>query len=65
MDFFAKFGERQSVMVRRANAHYLLGLGYQGKGNLDEAKNEFKRALELNINHLGAKHHLARLNRMK
>ena len=65
MDFFAKFGERQSAMVRRANAHYLLGLGYQGKGNLDEAENEFKRALELNINHLGAKHHLARLTRMK
>jgi len=63
MDYFAKFGERQSVMVRRANAFYLLGLGYQGKGNLEKAKNEYKKALELNINHVWAKHQLAQLNR--
>jgi len=63
MDYFAKFGERQSVMVRRANAFYLLGLGYQGKGELEKAKNEYKKALELNINHVWAKHQLAQLNR--
>jgi len=62
MDFFAKFGERQSAMVRRANARYLLGLGYQGKGKRDEAKEEFKKALELNPSHLGAKQHLARMS---
>lgn len=58
MDFFAKFGERQSAAIRRANAHYLLGLGYLGKGKRDEANAQFNKALELNIDHLGAKHHL-------
>ncbi len=61
MDFFAKFGEKQSVMIRTANAHYLLGLGYLGMDNKEEARAEFKKALEMNINHLGAKRQLERL----
>lgn len=59
MDFFAKFGERQSAMIRKANAHYLLGLGYLGKGKRAEAEVEFKRALELNVNHIGARKQLS------
>jgi len=55
MDFFAKFGERQSAMVRKANAHYLLGLGCLGKGKKSEARAQFEKALELNLNHLWAK----------
>ena len=60
MDFFAKFGEKQSALVRNAEAHYLVGLGCLGKGNKEEARAEFKKALELNINHSGAKRQLKR-----
>lgn len=58
MDFFAKFGERQSAMRRRAQAHYLLGLGYLGRGDKEEARTKFKKSLELNLNHLWAKQQL-------
>jgi len=52
-----------AARYREALKDYVAALDYPE--NLDEAKNEFKRALELNINHLGAKHHLARLTSMK
>jgi tetratricopeptide (TPR) repeat protein len=58
MDFFTKFGERQSAAIRRAQAHYLLGLSYAGRGDKVKARSEFKKALELNINHLWAKYFL-------
>jgi len=58
LDFFAKFGEKQSETKRRAQAHYLLGLGYLGKGKRNEAKAEFEKALQLNSNHFKAKHQL-------
>jgi tetratricopeptide (TPR) repeat protein len=58
MDFFAKFGERQSVAARRSQAHYLLGLSFLGKGEREKARVEFEKACELNINHLWAKHYL-------
>jgi tetratricopeptide (TPR) repeat protein len=60
LDFFAKFGEKQSAFVRNAEAHYLIGLGYLGKGDKQEARAEFKKALELNINHSGAKRQLGK-----
>ena len=60
MDFFAKFGERQSAIVRQADAHYLLGLGYLGMGKNEEGKAELKKALELNINHAAARRRLER-----
>jgi len=47
MDFFAKFGERESGRRRTANFHYLLGLGRRGRGEEAEAKTEFRKALEL------------------
>jgi len=53
-DFFAKFGEREDQAARMASAHYLVGLGYIGKGIEDDAKVEFDKALELNANHLWA-----------
>jgi tetratricopeptide (TPR) repeat protein len=61
MDFFAKFGERQSAANRRAQTHYLLGLSYLGSCNKAKAKSEFEKCLELNINHLWAKQYLATL----
>jgi tetratricopeptide (TPR) repeat protein len=61
MDFFEKFGERQSAIAGRANAHYLLGLGYLGKGMKREAGDEFKKAVELNINHWKARRQLDKM----
>lgn len=62
MDFFAKFGERQSVAARRSQAHYLLGLSYLGKGEREKARAEFEKACELNVNHLWAKHYLTTID---
>jgi tetratricopeptide (TPR) repeat protein len=63
VDFFAKFGERQSKNARLAQARYALGLGYLGIGKQLEAKAEFEKALELNANHLGATVQLAALGK--
>jgi tetratricopeptide (TPR) repeat protein len=57
-DFFAKFGERETQQMRNASAHYLMGLGYLGKGQMEEAKAEFRQATQLNLNHVWAKYHL-------
>jgi len=46
VEYFAKFGERESEERRRARFHYLLGLGLRGKGLMDEARVEFRKALE-------------------
>jgi tetratricopeptide (TPR) repeat protein len=59
--FFAKFGEQQSEEVRRGELHYLLGLGYLGKGEEAKARGEFEKALKLDINHVWAKRQLAAL----
>jgi tetratricopeptide (TPR) repeat protein len=56
---FAKFGEKRSRKILQAEAHYLTGLGYLGKGRKEDARLELQKALELNINHLGAGTHLA------
>ena len=58
MDFFAKFGERQSASNRRAQAHYLLALSYLGKKEMGKAREELEKALELNTNHIWAKYYL-------
>jgi tetratricopeptide (TPR) repeat protein len=47
-DYFAKFGEKQSERVCKANAHYLIGLGQLGLGA------KAKQALALHPAHLGA-----------
>jgi len=60
-DYFSKFGERRSEAVRTAHAHYLMGLGYLGQGKQAEARAEFEKALEQDVNHLGAKIELAGL----
>jgi tetratricopeptide (TPR) repeat protein len=61
LDFFAKFGTRQSVAAQKARAHYLVGLGHLGKGQGADAKKAFEAALELNASHLGARTMLAAL----
>ena len=60
-DFFAKFGGRQAKNVRLADAHYIIGLGHLGKNQKQKAKDNFTRAVELNINHIWANFELSRL----
>ena len=65
MDFFAKFGERQSAAARRAQAHYLLGLSHLGMGDREQARKEFQKTLERNINHLWAGHYLVLIEKSR
>ncbi|MHC4509754.1 MAG: DUF5107 domain-containing protein, partial [Planctomycetota bacterium] len=58
-DFFAKFGEGQTPQARQASAHYILALGYRGKGRNDRAKAELEAAVKLNVSHAWAKAQLA------
>ncbi|MFB3923942.1 MAG: DUF5107 domain-containing protein [Terriglobia bacterium] len=60
-DYFAKFGEKRPEATRISHARFLMGLGYLGQGKRMEAKAEFERALEKNINHLWARAYLADL----
>lgn len=57
-DFFAKFGERQTPEIRQAIGHYTSGLGWLGKGDKEKARDQFKKAIELNPNYAWAKMHL-------
>jgi len=61
VDYFAKFGERRAERVRKADAHYLAGLGASGLKQADEAEKHFRAALELHPAHLGARTMLDRL----
>ena len=54
-DFFAKFGEQQTRQAQQASAHYTLGLGYLGKGDLGAARSEFETAAKLNVSHVWAR----------
>lgn len=60
MDFFEKFGERQSARVRRANLHFLAGLGLLGQGKSVEAAAEFAEAVSTDPGHLEAGRFLKR-----
>jgi tetratricopeptide (TPR) repeat protein len=55
MDFFEKFGERQSARTRQANLHFLAGLGLLGQEKAAAAKAEFEKALSLDPGHLEAR----------
>ncbi len=54
-DFFASFGRQQSPQFRTANAHYLMGLGYVGLQDKEQAQEQFRAALRSNPSHLGAR----------
>ncbi len=47
VDFFVKFGEKESALRRTARFHYLLGLGLLGRGKKSEAAAEFRKAIDL------------------
>jgi tetratricopeptide (TPR) repeat protein len=59
VDFFAKFGERQTNADRLADAYYLLGLGYLGKRLMKKAKEMFSESVRLNLNHVWASYFLS------
>jgi tetratricopeptide (TPR) repeat protein len=59
IDFFAKFGERETDEERQAEAHYTIALGLVGNKQYDEARAELQKAIELNPNHLWARAQLA------
>jgi tetratricopeptide (TPR) repeat protein len=61
IDFFAKFGERETADDRKSEAHYLIGLGYLGQGMNNDAKPEFAEAVRLNINLIWAAEYLKEL----
>ena len=65
IDFFAKFGERETSDDRKAEAHYLIGLGYLGKEQKSDARLHFAEAVRLNINHIWAAEYLKELGREK
>jgi tetratricopeptide (TPR) repeat protein len=58
VDFFAKFGEKDTPDDRAANAWHLIGLGYKGLDEPAKSKEAFAKAVELNINHVWAKANL-------
>jgi tetratricopeptide (TPR) repeat protein len=58
VDFFAKFGEKETAEDKAANAWYLIGLGYLGLDDKVRSQQAFKKAIELNINHTWARAHL-------
>jgi tetratricopeptide (TPR) repeat protein len=60
-DFFAKFGEQQTRQTQQASAHYLLGLGYLGKGDAKAARSAFETAAKLNVSHVWARMQAAEL----
>jgi tetratricopeptide (TPR) repeat protein len=51
VDFFTKFGQKQSAEYQRAHACYLAGLGCLGMHDEDEAESLFRQVLDLNPNH--------------
>lgn len=53
-NFFAKFGGNQFEAGQRAQAHYVMGLGYAGLDKRDEAQAAFEQALQLDPSHRGA-----------
>ena len=64
-DFFATFGHFPSASKQTADAHYLIGLGYLGKGQCKKAVKAFQEAISLDANHTDAKIHLVSLQKKK
>jgi tetratricopeptide (TPR) repeat protein len=50
MDFFEKFGEKQSAAAHEAQYHLLAGLGLRGLKRPGDAADEFRKALALSPN---------------
>ena len=55
VDFFAKFGERESENVQLSNAYLLKGLGHKGLGDKKSADENLGKAVELSVSNLYAR----------
>lgn len=61
--FFTQFeGGRQNQDKRLANQHYQAGLAYEGLGNREKAREEYRKALACHPSHVWAQAHLQMLN---
>ena len=60
VDFFEKFGERQSARIRQADLHFFYGLGLLGLGKKGEAAIEFEKAAAMDPGHLNVRAFLKR-----
>jgi tetratricopeptide (TPR) repeat protein len=60
VDFFEKFGERQSARTRQANLHFLAGLGLLGQGKSAEARSELETAAAMDPGHSEARRFLGK-----
>jgi tetratricopeptide (TPR) repeat protein len=65
VDFFAKFGDDQTDDQRKADAYYLLGLGYLGKSDPARAKEYFEKSIGLDVGQLWARVYLDELNQTR
>jgi len=65
MDFFEKFGEKQSAAAHEAQYRFLAGLGLKGLNRNPEAAAEFRKALALNPNLPEALRQLAEIGRAR
>lgn len=54
VDFFAKFGEKESANVQLSNAYLLKGIGYKGLGETTKANENLQKAVELSVSNLWA-----------
>lgn len=54
IDFFAKFGEKESANNRLSNANLLVGLGLKGLGKNNEAQEKLQKAVVLSASNLWA-----------
>ncbi len=64
VDFFKKFGEKQSSIRRKARYHYLSGLGYLGLGLDEKAASAFREALDMDGTLYEARLHLEKLRKL-
>ncbi|HLN73969.1 MAG TPA: tetratricopeptide repeat protein, partial [Prolixibacteraceae bacterium] len=55
VDFFAKFGEKESANVQQSNAWLLKGLGYKGLCDSAKAQESLRKSVELSASNLWAK----------
>lgn len=62
LDFFAKFGEKQSAAKRKAQSLYLMGLGYSGRGETRAARKAFADAINLDNMHVWAQYYSKKLD---
>ena len=58
VDFFTKFGERQSAAARRARSFYLQGLAELGLGDKAAARNALEQAVSLDTGLFWARYYL-------